>query len=141
MSSAQTQLVIGFLYHFDAHEFAPKGWLTGSAWNWGLLFVDMVRSATAGRFAQSPYAMRYRAGVRDGAVGLASFGAAATPAIRSRVRATLRELQAGELEPFAGPVRDQRGRLRIRGPRPSVTTLEETDHLASGVLGTTAPSR
>lgn len=128
-------------YHVDARALAPKAWLTGSVWNWGPLYVDMVRTVVAGQFEQSPYATRYRAGIRDGAVGLASFGAAATPAIRRRVQATYRLLRAGELEPFTGPLRDQRGRLRIRGAQPSVTMLEETDYLVEGVVGTTSPDR
>lgn len=128
-------------YHSDARSLAPEAWLTGAVWNWGPLYVDMVRTIVAGRFEQSPYATRYRAGIRDGTVGLAPFGTAATPAIRRRVLATYRQLRAGELEPFTGPLRDQRGRLRIRDAQPSVTLLEETDYLVAGVVGTTAPSR
>jgi len=96
----------------------------------------MVRAVVAGRFSQSPYATRYRAGIGQGTVGLASFGGAATPTIRRRVLATYRQLRSGELEPFAGPLRDQRGRLRIRGAQPSVAVLEETDYFVQGVLGT-----
>jgi hypothetical protein len=99
----------------------------------------MVRTVVAGHFARSPYATRYRATLADGAIGLAPFGAAATPAIRRRVRATFGQLRSGRLEPFAGPLRDQRGRLRIRGRQPSTTVLEETDYLVQGVLGTTGP--
>ncbi|MEA2220904.1 MAG: basic rane protein [Solirubrobacteraceae bacterium] len=128
-------------YHEDARALAPNAWLTGSEWNWGPLYVDMVRTIVAGRFAQSPYATRYRAPLRDGTVRLASFGTAATPAIRRRVLETMRRLRSGELEPFTGPLRDQRGRLRIRGAQPSTTTLEETDYLVQGVVGTTAPGR
>ncbi|MDX6718641.1 MAG: basic rane protein [Solirubrobacteraceae bacterium] len=126
-------------FHVDAHRLAPKAWLTGSVWNWGPLYVDMVRSVVAGHFAHSPYASRYRATIADGTVGLASFGDAATPAIRRRVRATFGLLRSGDLQPFAGPLRDQRGRLRIRGDQPSTTVLEETDYLVEGVLGTTTP--
>jgi basic membrane protein A len=123
--------------HADARRLAPKAWLTGALWNWGPLYVDMVRTVVGGHFAQSPYATRYRAAIADGTVGLAPFGGAATAAIRRRVLATYGKLRAGELEPFAGPLRDQRGRLRIRGSQPSTTVLEETDYLVQGVLGTT----
>jgi basic membrane protein A and related proteins len=126
-------------YHLDARRLAPKAWLTGAVWNWGPLYVDMVRTVLAGHFAQSPYATRYRGTIADGTVRLASFGAAATPPIRRRVLATYRRLRSGELQPFAGPLRDQRGRLRIRGGQPSTAALEETDYLVRGVLGTTGP--
>lgn len=128
---------IGF--NVDARHLAPKAWLTAPVWKWGPLFVDVVRTVDAGRFAQSPYATRYRGFIAAGTVGLAPFGDAATPDIRRRALATYRRLRSGALEPFAGPLRDQRGRLRIRGAQPSTTVLEETDYLVEGVLGTTGP--
>lgn len=128
-------------YHSDARALAPQAWLTGAIWTWGPLYVDMVRAVVAGRFAQSPYATRYRAGIREGAVALAPFGAAATRSVRARVAATYRRLRAGEIEPFTGQLRDQRGRLRIPGAQPSVTMLEETDYLVQGVVGSTMPRR
>lgn len=123
-------------YHADARALAPKAWLTGSLWNWGPLYVDMVRAIVSGRFARSPYASRYRVGIGDGAVRLAPFGDAATPVIRRRVLATYAKLRAGTLRPFTGPVRDQRGRVRIRGAQPPVTELEEIDYFVDGVIGT-----
>lgn len=125
--------VVGF--HHDARSVAPKAWLTGARFRWDALFVDMVRTIRAGRFATSRYAGRLRLGLRDGAVGLSPFGDAATPAIRRTVRQTLTSLRDGTLRPFTGPVRDQAGRVRIRGPQPSVTDLEEIDYLVEGVTG------
>jgi basic membrane lipoprotein Med (substrate-binding protein (PBP1-ABC) superfamily) len=128
-------------YHDDARALAPKAWLTAAVWNWGPLYVDMVRTVAAGRFASSPYAARYRAGIKDGTVAIASFGGAATPRIRRTVLATYRKLRSGGLEPFRGPVRDQRGRLRIPARQPSITELEETDYLVQGVVGTTSAQK
>lgn len=110
-------------------------------WSWGPLYVDMVRTIVAGRFAQSPYATRLSGNDRRRTVGLASFGNGATAAICRQVRATFARLRSGELEPLAGPLRDQRGRLRIRGAQPSTALLEETDYLVQGVLGTTGSRR
>ena len=31
-------------YHADAQSLAPKGWITGSEWDWGPLYTDIVRS-------------------------------------------------------------------------------------------------
>ena len=122
-------------YHSDASALAPEAWLTGSTWNWGPLYVDMVRTIVAGKFAQSKYASRYRGGLDGGAVELAPFGRAATTEIRRKVTRTIGRLESGELEPFTGPIRDQRGRLRIVGPQPHIAALEETDYLVQGVIG------
>lgn len=122
-------------YHYDARSVAPDAWLTGVAWNWGPLYVDMVRTIVAGKFAGSPYAGRFRGGATEGIVRLASFGEAATPSIRRRVSATFAAIGAGTLQPFHGPVRDQAGRVRITGAQPPITQLEETDYLVKGVIG------
>jgi basic membrane lipoprotein Med (substrate-binding protein (PBP1-ABC) superfamily) len=123
-------------YHVDASTFAPHGWLTGSVWNWGPLFVDMVKTVRAGKFEQSPYSGRYRAGVTEGLVRLAPFGAAATPEIRKKVSATEEELKTGKLAAFAGPVRDQSGKVRIpAGTTPDSYELENTTYLVQGVVG------
>jgi basic membrane protein A and related proteins len=123
-------------YHVDASKFAPHGWLTGSEWNWGPLFVKMVKTVEAGKFAHSAYAGRYRAGVREGLVKLAPFGAAATPAIRTKVDATYEALRTGKLAAFAGPVRDQSGKVQIpAGKTPNSYQLESTTYLVQGVVG------
>src|SRR5947208_1887977 len=53
-------------YHADASTLAPKGWLTGSQWKWGPLYVDVVRTAIDGKFAGSKYNANYRVGLKTG---------------------------------------------------------------------------
>ncbi len=123
-------------YHADASELAPKGWLTGSVWNWGPLFVKMVKTVIDGEFKESPYSGRYRTGASEGVVQLAPFGAAATPEIRKKVKATYEALKSGELKPFTGPIKDQSGKVQIAaGETPDATALEGTDYLVEGVVG------
>jgi basic membrane protein A and related proteins len=122
-------------YHADASALAPKGWLTGSEWNWGPLMVKMVRTVEAGKFKSSPYSGLYRAGVPSGVIKLAPFGAAATPAIRKQVEHTYNRLKHGWV-PFEGPIRDQSGKVRVpAGVTPSRHELESTDYLVQGVVG------
>jgi basic membrane protein A and related proteins len=123
-------------YHADASKLAPKGWLTGSIWNWGPLFVDMVQTIVDGKFKESPYSGRFRAGVPDGVIELAPFGAAATPEIRKKVTETYDGLKSGELKPFTGPIKDQSGKVQIAaGETPDATALESTNYLVEGVIG------
>jgi basic membrane lipoprotein Med (substrate-binding protein (PBP1-ABC) superfamily) len=122
-------------YHADASTLAPKGWLTGSEWNWGPLMVRMVKTVEAGKFKGSPYAGLYRVGVPSGVIKLAPYGAAATPAIRKQVTATYDKLKAGWV-PFQGPIRDQSGKVRVpAGVTPNRHQLESTDYLVQGVVG------
>jgi basic membrane protein A and related proteins len=136
VQAAERRGVMSTGYHVDASELAPKGWLTGSMWDWGPLFVKMVKTVKDGHFASSPYSGRYRAGAKEGVIKLAPFGAAATPAIREKVSATYNDLKSGKLEPFKGPITDQSGKVQIpAGKSPSVTELEDTDYLVQGVTG------
>jgi len=123
-------------YHADASKLAPKGWLTGSVWNWGPLFVDMVKTIEDGKFKGSKYSGRYRATAKEGVIQLAPFGAAATPEIRKKVEATYEAIKSGKLKPFTGPIMDQAGKVEIaKGQTPNATALESTDYLVQGVIG------
>jgi basic membrane lipoprotein Med (substrate-binding protein (PBP1-ABC) superfamily) len=122
-------------YHADASSLAPHGWLTGSVWHWGPLMVKMTRTVVDGKFKQSPYSGLYRAGVPSGVIGLAPFGAAATPAIRKKVDATMAKLKQGWV-PFEGPIVDQSGKVRVpAGVTPNRHQLESTDYFVKGVVG------
>jgi basic membrane lipoprotein Med (substrate-binding protein (PBP1-ABC) superfamily) len=39
-------------YHADVPKLAPKGWITGSEWDWDKLYTDIVKTTLAGEFAQ-----------------------------------------------------------------------------------------
>src|SRR6476659_3402406 len=59
------KMVVG--YHADASALAPKGWVTGSEWDWGNLYNDIVATAVAGEFTGSKYNANFRVGYKDGA--------------------------------------------------------------------------
>ena len=136
VQTAERRHVMSCGYHVDASKFAPKGWLTASVWDWGPLYVRMVKTIMAGKFKSSPFSGIYRAGVKDGVIKLAPFGKAATPKIRRKVTKTYALLKSGKLKPFTGPIRDQSGKLRIKkGVSPGSTVLEQTNYLVKGVTG------
>jgi basic membrane protein A and related proteins len=125
-------------FHFDASRIAKKGWLTGTTWNWGPLYVRMVKAFRAGTFAQSPFGpgKRYVANMRDGTVQLAPFGRAATPPIRSRVLKAKRAILSRKLKLFTGPIWDQAGKLRVpAGKSLTVREVDQMDYLVKGVTG------
>ena len=124
-------------YHADASELAPEGWITGSIWDWGDLYVEIVNSVESGEWAESPFAGSYRTGVAEGAVKLAPFGASVPQEVQDEVMALQEQILDGSFFPFEGPVYDQEGNVRIEeGVRLSVEELEATDYLIQGVVGT-----
>lgn len=125
-------------FHFDASRIAKKGWLMGTTWNWGPLYVKMVKAFRAGTLAQSPFGpgKRYVASMRDGTVQLAPFGRAATPKIRARVLKAKKAIIGGSLKIFRGPIRDQEGELRVPARRNmTVKEVDQINWLVQGVIG------
>lgn len=124
-------------YHADANELAPNGWVTGSEWNWGDLFVDMVKVGTEGQFKGSKYDGKYRGTLADEVVKLSTFGANVPEEVQQYVEEQKAGLLDGTLNPFAGPINDQSGSVRIEVDQVlSVEDLESTNYLVEGVIGT-----
>lgn len=137
VETAERSGVMTVGYHADASELAPNGWVTGSEWNWGELFVDMVKVGTAGEFKGSQYDGKYRGTLADDVVKLSPFGANVPSDVVSFVEQQKAALLSGELNPFAGPIKDQSGNVKIEeGQELTVEELESTDYLVEGVIGT-----
>lgn len=123
-------------YHADASPLAPKGWLTGSVWNWGPLYTDMVKTALDGKFKGSKYDGVYRVGIEDPTIALAPFGKAVSADVKAKVEAAEAEMRSGKLKAFTGPIKDQSGKVVIpAGESPTAAELEKTGYLVEGVIG------
>lgn len=123
-------------YHADASTLAPEGWILGSVWNWPDLFVDMVKTAVEGDFKGSRYDGKYRGTLSDNVVMLTGYGNNVPEDVQALVEEKKQAMIDGTLHPFAGPVKDQSGAVRIEdGVNPTVDELEATDYLVEGVIG------
>lgn len=122
-------------YHADASSLAPKGWLTGSIWNWGPMYTDIVQTIIDGTWKGSKYDGQYRVGFEDETIQLAPFGKAVPADVQAEIKAKEKEMRAGTFKPFTGPIKDQAGKVRIPGASPDRTELEGIDYLVEGVVG------
>ncbi|MBM3139501.1 MAG: BMP family ABC transporter substrate-binding protein [Candidatus Rokubacteria bacterium] len=120
-------------YHVDGSKLAPNGWLTAATWDWAKLFVDLVNQVRGGTYKVS----QVRLSMADGAVKLAPFGKAVPKDVRDQIAATQAKLLSGQLQIFAGPIKDQSGAERIAAgaKQPEVTSLEQMNYLVEGVIG------
>ncbi|MBJ7471492.1 MAG: BMP family ABC transporter substrate-binding protein, partial [Solirubrobacteraceae bacterium] len=136
VETAEREGAMSVGYHADASSLAPKGWLTGSVWNWGPLYTKMVKTALDGEFEGSPYAGVYRVGIEDPTIALAPFGTAVSAETKAKVEKAEEEMRAGTLKAFTGPIKDQSGKVVIPdGESPDAAALESTDYLVEGVVG------
>ncbi|GIG39111.1 BMP family ABC transporter substrate-binding protein [Cellulomonas phragmiteti] len=125
-------------YHADASSLAPEGWLTGSEWDWGPLYTQIVRTAVAGDFVGSEFNGNYRAAMAGGENPFvaSAFGPSVTDATKALVAAAAADLAAGG-SPFTGPVLAQDGSVVVpEGETPSVDVIEQMDYFVEGVVGT-----
>ncbi|MUG70330.1 BMP family ABC transporter substrate-binding protein [Paenibacillus validus] len=136
IETAERRGVMSVGYHADASSLAPKGWITGSVWNWPDLFVDMVKTAVDGKFKGSKYEGKYRGTLKDNVVQMTALGAGVPDDVKKFVETKKTELLDGTLQPFKGPIEDQSGKIQIKeGEIPPVEKLEAADYLVKGVLG------
>lgn len=125
-------------YHADASELAPEGWITGSEWDWGPLYTDIVETVQAGDFVDSPYNGDYRVGLQTGD----------NPFVQSKMGSMVSEDTIALMEeakqrfidggsPFEGPVLDQEGEeVYAEGEQPTYDEVEQMDFFVQGVTGT-----
>ncbi|MGH2906908.1 MAG: BMP family ABC transporter substrate-binding protein [Solirubrobacterales bacterium] len=137
VETAERKGVMSVGYHEDASSLAPKGWISGSVWNWGPLYSDIVKTITEGNWKGSKYAGNYRVGFADSdVIQLAPWGDSVPDDVKKKVEAKQKEMKAGDFYPFTGPIVDQSGKTQIpAGKTPTPTELETTTYLVKGVQG------
>ena len=125
-------------YHADASSLAPNGWLTGSEWNWGPLYTEIVKTAIDGDFTGSEFNADYRANMASGKNPFIQsvIGPSVTDETKALMAAAEEELKAGG-SPFTGPVVAQDGTVKVpEGETPPIETIEQMDYFVKGVTGT-----
>ena len=119
-------------YDSDAHTFAPKQWLTAAIYNWGPYYLRRVKAAMNGTWKTG----FYYGSMKDGFTGLASYGPKVTAKTKRLIAAKKAAIISGKFYEFAGPLYDQKGKLRVKkGQRLTVKDLYAMNWLVKGVIG------
>ncbi len=116
----------------NMQRFAPTAYLTGTTWTWGPLVEKIVRAAQTHSWASQDY----YGNLKDGVVGLGPINAVVPASAKNLVEAKKRAIETGSFQLFAGPLRDQSGKLRVAaGHTMSLTEVLGFDWLVQGVEG------
>jgi basic membrane protein A and related proteins len=119
-------------YDSNAKKFAPKSWLTAAVYNWGPYYLRRVKAAMNGTWKTG----FYYGSIKDGLIGLAPYGPKVTAKTRRLIAAKKQALNSGKFYEFAGPLYDQKGKLRLKkGQKLSVKQLYAMNWLVKGVIG------
>ncbi|GAB6125891.1 BMP family ABC transporter substrate-binding protein [Humidesulfovibrio idahonensis] len=106
--------------------------LTSTTFEWGPVYVGIVRQVMAGTWKSGETFTGFEAG----GVGLAPFGKSVPKAVRAKVLALKAKMAKGEDMSFAGPILDQAGALRVpKGAKATDKELLSMDWLVMGVRG------
>ena len=119
-------------YDSDASKFAPKSWLTGSVYNWGLYYLKRVKAAMNGTWKSG----FYYGSIKDGFTKLAPYGPGVSAATKAAIASKEKAIENGSFYEFAGPLYDQSGKLRVpKGKKMTVNQLYAMSWLVKGVIG------
>lgn len=131
--AAQEKGAYSIGYNSDMAQFAPKAHLTAAVWNWGPLYKKIVQDVQRGTWKSEAIWW----GMKEGVVDLAPYGPMVPEPVRQTVDAKKKEILAGTFHPFTGPIKDQRGNVRIpEGKAATDDELLNMKYFVEGVTGT-----
>jgi simple sugar transport system substrate-binding protein len=142
IETAEKRGVLSSGFHSDQSALAPKGYLTGTLYNWSTIHKKYVELLKGGKTLMNggiPH--QVIGGIADDYISLATFGPAVTDAIKKDVEATKAKVVDGSTVVYSGPIKDNKGAVKIpEGTKYPVTAQELTqiDWLAEGVAGKTS---
>ena len=133
MSAAEERGQLAIAYHSDMRSVAPHAQLAAVTHHWGDYDTARVRALRDGSWKSGDT----WGGVKEGMVRIEAFGPKVPAAVRDEVLARQKDIAAGRLKPFAGPITDNAGTLRVpRGQNASDADILKMNYLVEGVQGT-----
>ena len=124
-------------YPSDMHAFAPEAQLAAIEHRWGGFYTRVAESVLAGRWKAEPT----WGGIASGMIDLAAVDPALPEAVRSGVQSRRTAIVAGSLKPFAAPLRDNAGVVRLATGSLDDAQIKAMDWFVEGVVGTVPKAR
>ena len=135
MAAAQERGRLAIAYHSDMRKVAPDAQLLAVTHQWGDYYKRRVQAVLDGSWKSGSV----WGGVKEGMIQVGWFGPKVPKSVRQEVLARQKDIAAGRLRPFTGPIADNQGRQVIAaGQSLSDEQILNMDYLVSGVLGKVA---
>lgn len=133
MAVAEQHKIHAFGWDSDMSHWGPHAHLGSVAYDWGIYYSKVIDEVKRGTWTNKPVYW----GVKEGITDLVNVNTAQVPANAQRALAEKRAaLVAGRLDPFAGPLKDQSGKLRVAaGSTLSADDTNRIDWFVDGVQG------
>jgi basic membrane lipoprotein Med (substrate-binding protein (PBP1-ABC) superfamily) len=122
-------------YHYiGVSKFAPKGWISGVAFTWGELYTRFAKQVAEGTWKSQSL----NGDLGDDYLVVAPFGEAVASGTVEIVNARKKDIIAGKINPFQGPLKDNKGVERVKADQVFPGwQLFQMDWLVEGVVGQT----
>ncbi len=132
MVAAQERGKMAVAYHSDMRKAAPDAQIAAVTHHWGDYYKARTQAVLDGSWKSG----KVWGGVKEGMIRVGDFGPKVPKAVQAEVQARQKDIAAGKLHPFTGPISDNEGKLVL--PQGQAMTDEQIlgmNFLVSGVQG------
>ncbi len=131
VQAAEEKGKYAFGYHSDMSKYGSKAHLTATTHHWGNFYTEVVKAAQSGNWKPG----NVWGGYKEGMISLAPLNPVIPAELRNRIASMEKQIAAGTLHPFSGPVVDQDGKTRVAaGQTMSDGDLSGMDYFVQGVV-------
>jgi len=124
---------VGF-HSTGVQKYAPKGWISGIGFTWGNFFTRDIQSIEKSTWKSNP--KNLLGDLNSDMVTLAPWGSAVPDDVKTLVEAKVADFKAGKAQVFTGPVKDNKGNMKIPAGKVGDASLVNTiDWYVEGVIG------
>ena len=132
MAAAQERGKLAVAYHSDMRKVGPDAQIIAVTHQWGDYYTRRVKAVMDGSWKSTSV----WGGVREGMIRVGDFGPKVPKKVQDEVLGLQKQIGAGQLHPFAGPIMDNEGREVLpKGQRLSDEQILNMNWLAQGVAG------
>ena len=132
MAAAQERGKMAVAYHSDMRKTAPDAQIIAVTHQWGDYYTRRVKAVMDGSWTSG----NVWGGVKEGMVRVGDFGPKVPKKVQDEVLAKQKQMGAGQLHPFTGPITDNEGRNVLpAGQQLSDDQILSMNYLVAGVVG------
>ena len=132
MAAAQERGKMAVAYHSDMRKVAPDAQIVAVTHQWGEYYTRRVKAVMDGSWKSGSL----WGGVKEGMIRVGDFGPKVPRSVQDEVLALQKKIGAGQLQPFAGPIKDNEGKPVLpAGQRLSDEQILNMNYLVQGVVG------
>jgi basic membrane protein A len=135
MAAAQERGKLAIGYHSDMRKAGPDAQLVAVTHLWGDYYKQRTQAALDGKWKSG----NVWGGIKEGMIRVDHFGPKVPKAVQQEVLARQKDIAAGKLKPFMGPLNDNEGKaIAAKGQALSDAQILDMNWLVEGVQGKVA---